>query len=430
MANHDSSLNLGIISSLDLFKIPLNEVGIENRFYVEQKPVSAISNQDSPISFYIGQTSNFIDLQKTRLRLTVKLVKSPNTNLAAKEKVSTCNSLIASAFSDAVLKINGMIASSSNGLYPFESYLKKLLFTSKNAKESVLSSEMFFKDTGNFKSTVTGSEGCTQRGQAFAESKLADLEGFLTLDICSCEKLLLDNVSLELTFYRSLDSFVILTETDHTYKIIIQDATLLVNMCEISPPISIGINENLLKSKAIYPFTKTQTLSFGLTTGSSSLDLPNLLGNATPKRMFVCFVDSSAFVGNFKKNPLYFENVNLREMQLYVNSQPTPATGLRVSEFTTNGTRNTSPYLALMDSLGQLGSSHFGIGVSSADFANGYCIFSFKPMSTMSTNGSRFANLRLTASFKSALTAPMTLLIFAEYNSLMTVDSERVVEVQ
>ena len=164
MANHDSSLNLGIISSLDLFKIPLNEVGAENRFYVEQKPISAISNQDSPITFYIGQTSNFIDLQKKRLRLTIKLVKSPNINLPAKEKVSTCNSVIGSVFSDAVLKINGVIASSSNGLYPFESYLKKLLFTSKNAKESLLSSEMFFKDTKNYKSSVTGSEGCTQRG--------------------------------------------------------------------------------------------------------------------------------------------------------------------------------------------------------------------------------------------------------------------------
>ena len=98
-------------------------------------------------------------------------------------------------------------------------------------------------------------------------------------------------------------------------------------------------------------------------------------------------------------------------------------------EFKTNGTQNTSPYLALMDSLGELGSSRFGIGVSSADFANGYCIFSFKPMSTMTTNGSRFANLRLTASFKSALTTPMTLLIYAEYNGVMTVDSEKVVEV-
>ena len=69
-------------------------------------------------------------------------------------------------------------------------------------------------------------------------------------------------------------------------------------------------------------------------------------------------------------------------------------------EFFNNGTRNTSPYLSLMDAIGDLIWSLLCIGLSSSDFANGYCIFSFKPSSSMSINGSRYADLPLTAAFR------------------------------
>ena len=423
MSVDNTVFNLGISNSLDLFKLPIEQIGVDQTFYVEHKPITPLSNENAPMTFYIGESGNFMDLRKCRLRLKVKLVRADSTPLDEKEQVSLVNAPLHAGFSQVSCKIQGISVSNNDNLHPYRGYLKTLLNTSKEAKESHLTAELFKIDTGAFSTDLTSSLGMLFRGARLAKSQSCQIEGYLQDDIFSCDRLLLSNINMELKFYRARPEFYIQASTDHKYKLVIEDATFLACMVNLSPEVSFGISEGLQHSKALYPFTRTQILAFSIPTGARSFDFTNLFGNNLPSKLFCFFVKSSSLIGDFKTNPLYFEAAGLRDMYLSVDGIPMPAGGMRVEDFTSTGSMNSIPYMYLFDAITDGNLHSFGNGLDCELFSTGFSIYAFTT-SAISRNR-KHGNIWISGSFSTPLPEAMSLLIYGEYPAVLSIDASR-----
>ena len=59
-------------SSLQLFQVPVTDVSVVKRKWVDYEPVQSGTN---PIEFVIKPLSDYIDINKTELRLVIKITK-------------------------------------------------------------------------------------------------------------------------------------------------------------------------------------------------------------------------------------------------------------------------------------------------------------------------------------------------------------------
>lgn len=72
---------------LSLFSSPPNQVTIENIHYPAERPISNLINDLTPIEIVIpGAGNDYIDFSKSRLYVTLQILKADGTTLAVKEK--------------------------------------------------------------------------------------------------------------------------------------------------------------------------------------------------------------------------------------------------------------------------------------------------------------------------------------------------------
>ena len=170
--------------------------------------------------------------------------------------------------------------------------------------------------------------------------------------------------------------------------------------------------------------------------------MDNIFQDNIPDQMVVCMVDSESYNGHSEKNPFNFQNFRLSYM-----------------EFTVNGVSNES-YLfqprfrytyvddqghvkwAGVDDFNQSYMSLFPSAwsrsceipnITDIDFSGGYCIHKFdlnnKELSFVSTP-MRKGQTRLSLKFAATLQAPVTVLAYGIFNSLLKVDESRNINIQ
>lgn len=131
-------------------------------------------------------------------------------------------------------------------------------------------------------------------------------------------------------------------------------------------------------------------------------------------------VKATSFNGKYETNPYNFEHFHLNSWGLFLDDQSVPAKPLKMN-FDENN------YVAAYDTLFTPYDEE-GIGVSRTDFAAGYALFMFRtapehvishvPLTTK-------ANGRLRGGFAQVLTENVTLIIYAQFPSVMKIDSSR-----
>ena len=93
-------------SELELFTAPPYNMSMERGDYIIHRPVASITGS-GPIEFHVqASTEDYIDLRRTKLQLTLKVVKADNTAFNDAAKVSTANLLLHTLFSQVDCKLN------------------------------------------------------------------------------------------------------------------------------------------------------------------------------------------------------------------------------------------------------------------------------------------------------------------------------------
>lgn len=415
-------------SELDLFSLPPTQTSIENGDWIQYKPLASLTD-DSPIEFVVSNHGDeYMDLSHTLLHVQAKIVKSDGQNLVADEKVGPINNWIHSLFSQVDVYLNQRLVSSPGSTYAYRSYIETLLNYGPAAKESHLTSSLWYTDTpGKFDDTEDENGGLVNRRSFTKTSSITEMISHLHGDLFNQEKFLLNGVEMRVRLIRSRDAFSLMSKANG-YKVNIVEANLLVRKVKINPSVLVAHSKTLALTTAKYPITKVDVKSITLPAGIQGKTLDNIFLGQLPKRVVIGFVSNSAFSGNFKSNPFNFQNLNLNFITLYVDGRQIPTKPLQPDFGKSNLT--ATAYHTLFSGTG----IHFlneGNDISRNSYANGNCLYAFDLTPDLSANSMthwnlvKHGSLRMDVRFEAALTETISCLVYGEFDNVIEVDKDR-----
>lgn len=413
-------------SELSLFSLPPTQTHIESGQWLLYKPISSLVDE-APIEFSIpGNGDEYIDLSHTLLNIKARILKNDGAAMAAADddKVGPINNWMHSLFSQIDVYLNQKIVSSGSNAYPYRAFFENLLSYGPAAKSSHLTSVMWYKDTPGHME-VADNEGLKKRSSFTNRSKIVDMMGHVHCDIFNQEKFLLNGVELKLRLIRSRDSFCLLG--DDGYKIQITEANLFVRRIKVSPTVLISHAKSLEKTTAKYPITRSDVKCNTVSAGVRSASLDNVFNGQLPTRIIVGLVSNTAFNGNFASNPFNFQTFNLDFASFHIDGQQIP--GVMLAPNFPSGEFIRS-FHTIFSGTG-IHYSDSGNEISREDYGNGYAIMAldFTPdlEAHIKTHWSlvKHGSLRLEVRFSAALTAPISIITYAEFDNIIEVTKNR-----
>ncbi|GFX57118.1 uncharacterized protein F54H12.2 [Trichonephila clavipes] len=360
-------------------------------------------------------------IEKTQLYVKAKILKNDGKVLTDDDKIGPVNLFLHSLFSQVDISLNGRNVSSSNNTYPYRAILETILNHGYDSKTSQLSSEIYYKDTAGrmniYDDDKEPNEGFNKRASLFKKSATVDMIGRLHVDLFNQDRLLLNLVDLKIKLIRSKPEFCLMG--NEGYKIVFDHVSIFVRKVHINPGVLIAHAKALEKATAKYPIDRVNCKVFSIPQSSYSFIQDNVFSGQMPKRIVLACVDNDAFNGNYKKSPFEFNHYNVNFIGVYIDGQPMPHQPLELDFEKEN-------YIRAYQSL-FLNSE--GLYLSRNEFAKGYSLFLFDLTPDLCDgehfNLIRHSNLRIELKFNKALEQTVSLIVFAEFESLIEINKTR-----
>ena len=294
--------------------MPPTQVSLEKGLWIDHQPVSSVSD-GGPITFLCPATEDYVDLSKTILVVRTKVTKANRNHLAQDEHVGIVNNFLHSLFKQVDVFLKEKQVTQATGTYAYRAYLETLLNYGPAAKESQLTAAMFYKDTAGKMdisdptlAAANANMGLKKRYAFNQESGVIEMAELLFCEVFKSEHLLLSFVDLKVILNRNVKEFCIMSDVDDAdYRVKLTEAYLKICKVKVSPSVSIAHKLALKKGPAIYPVRRVECKTFIIPTGNPSLRKDNLYNGLVPKTFVFGMVDSSAFNGDYEKNPYNFK---------------------------------------------------------------------------------------------------------------------------
>ena len=380
-------------SSLDLFLLHPTQSSFQKGKSIDNHPITSLSD-GGPIEFKVsGSGKEFLDLAQSCLYLKVKVSKADGTNLDGASNVGFANYPISSLFNQVDVILSGKLISSATNTYAHRSILEVLLNYDKEAAESQLGCGHFCKDTAgqmeqmDITADPVLNTGLGTRREWTKTSKTVELQGRIHSDL-----------------------FV--------------DAILYVKKIELTPSVVNAINTVFNDINAQYAIRRTTPKVFTVPREQQSQHIDNAFLGEIPKRIAICMMDNDSYNGNYKKNPFNFQHYNLTQIGTSVNGEEVPFKPLKLNF---DEKLFVTTYSTLFSGTGKLHGNSLSI-IRREDYSEGYTIIvaDLTPFEI----GDNFdlkeeGTLSIDLVFKSPLAATINVLVYAEYDSVIEIDSNR-----
>jgi hypothetical protein len=267
-----------------------------------------------------------------------------------------------------------------------------------------------------------------KRYELISDSKWADLSGPINVSLFESENLLLNNISVDLELIRSTPEFIMYNEvlpTLKSYIIQIKNPTLTVRRYKPAGPFLGSLVRSLEKSKVKYPFRNVDMKAINFSKDLTRITIPNVTSGQIPSRIIFGFVNSIGFRGSYQKNPYFFQHFELKEINLYVNSDKYPSIPI---EYDFNSRRIAQGYDFFLEQMGIYQSKTNGI--TKKDYGSGYTIFAFDLTNDLSASEDHFSliqngDIYAEFNFGRALQQEVTCIIYTEFEKLIEIDEFR-----
>lgn len=293
-----------------------------------------------------------------------------------KEKIAPVNNLLHSLFSQVDVYLNQKLISPPNNTYAYKAYIETLLNYGSAAKNSHLTSGLWYADTsGKMNNTDDENAGFSTRCRLTKQSANTDLIGHLHCDIFNQEKFLINGVELRVKLVKSRNSFVLMSRENQSGKVVINDASLLIRRVKISPTVLVAHSKVLEMTTAKYAITRTEIKVVTIPAGVQGKTLDNIFLGQIPKRCIIGFVSNKAFNGDLNSNPFNFERSKLNFLAIYIDGHQIPSKPLQL-DFVSNNKQIVNAYHTLFTGAG----IHFlneGNCISREEYPDGFCLMAF-----------------------------------------------------
>ena len=202
-------------SELDLFAVPPAQTSIEDGRCVEHQPLTSLDS-GGPIEFVLPETGDAnLHLANTYLLIRAKVVRGVGTDLAADTPVAPMNNWLHSLFSQVDVYLNDTLVTPSSNTYPFRAYVDTVLSYGAEAKNTQLTSQLWYKVTAGHMDPTTadgGNTGLLERRRHISESRVVDMMGRLHVDLFLQDRFILNGVSVKIRLVRSKDAFSLMAD--------------------------------------------------------------------------------------------------------------------------------------------------------------------------------------------------------------------------
>ena len=225
--------------------------------------------------------------------------------------------------------------------------------------------------------------------------------------------------------HRHKPAFCLLSgDTAPAYKITIVDAIFYVKEIELTPSVFNANNRVLSDKNAQYAFKRTTHKVFTVPKGQQSQHIDNAFLGEIPKRIAICVMDNDSYNGNYKKNPFNFQHYNLTQIGISVNGEEVPFKPLKLNFDDKLFVTACSTFFS---DTGKLHGNSGSI-IKREDYSEGYKIivadltpFEIGDNCDLKEGGT----LSIDLVFKSPLAATINILVYAEYDNVIEIDSNR-----
>ena len=471
-------------SEVDLFSIPPTQLSLEKGRWIDYRPLSSVQNNDSAITFVIAGTDEYLDLSKTILVVEGKVHPGTGGNLdTGQASVAPVNNFLHSLFRQVDVYLNGKQVTPAMGTYAYRSYLETLLNYDVSAKESQLSSAMYYKDTagkmdeaGSLPSSKTityvkgtyspnsretsdasgdinptndekeevsisvpgtGNQGFAKRHKFIENSKKFTLSGPIFTDVFMSDRLLINMLDLKVVLNRSYNEFCMMDINKSSKvnpKVELTDVVLKIRKVKVDQAIRDSTEVLLKQTPAIYPIRRVVCKALSIAPGLPNVRQDNIFSGLVPTSFVFGLVDSNAYTGEYSKNPFNFKHYDVSTITLSVNGEEIPFKQLRLKFPTTTNIRDKSvdflqAYNTLFSGTGKM-FSNMGLDITRDEYPHGFTLFAFDLTPDMCNTADYFntvqrGTLSVDITFENDTPEAISMVCYSDFENIIRIDSER-----
>ena len=450
LQNIDSDSQPGIENSLNIFSIPPTSVAFNKSSVRELQPLTALDDT-GPYCFRVFSDSLFIDLSRTYIYLETKIEKKDGAAWVAisavnnaDKNVSVANNFGQSFIKRLDIKINGKEVFTSGTTYPYRAYINHELFTSFETRKTLSEASCYYTDPHeNATHADYGkNKGFKNRAKRFAGGQICYTMNKLDFDLAEQPNLLINNVDILFTIWRSDDDFLIIAPTypvagannavvqtpnANTYRVKLVAMRLYIVSVDVVQGLQNAIARQIETQPARYPVRRFEVRNFYLGPGRQDL-VYNIFSSTVPRRIIAGFINRKAFIGDKTLSPFFFEHANVRTISVEAGGTVWPAVSYDL-DFPEN--KYIRAFVDMYQHLNLIGQTH-SINLTMSKFKSGWCFYTFNMTSTLK-DSSAFELIRNSTTvmkivFNKAIEDPgYELVCFAEFDQILSVTNERVV---
>jgi hypothetical protein len=402
-------------SELRIFDVNPPQIVVESAIFTDIHPTTSLIENHNNIEFFInGSQTEYLDLNDTMIYLKLNVTGKDRKILVAASTVTPANFFMNALFKDITLSLNDTVVEGGSQMFSYKSTIEDVFNFDDTSKKIQLLPKGFSDDEQIRKNWIK-------------ESRDLELVGALRLDFLNQPKYLIPGVNVRLTLTRNSDAFC-LNSANGQPRINLIKAMLLVRRVKVSPSVQIGHITGMIKKNAIYPYTKSQVVSYSISQGSLSYFKENLFGSSVlPKFVVVAMTKSLAYTGNFKEDPFNFDHFNVNSVGLYRDGQAVPYRESYAPDFEND--LYVCDYVKSMIHGVQHLNTNFTNGITLEKFANGgYTFFTFNLTPDFDITQAQLpqdGNLRLDIKFAKPLAQAINVIIYASFDAELQITNDR-----
>ena len=465
-------------SEVDLFRVPPTQQSLERGRWIDYAPLSSVENPNSAITFLIAGTDEYIDLSKTILTVTGKIMKKDGTTKLGggdQSNVAPVNNFLHSLFRQVDVYLNGKQVTPAMGTYAYRSYIETLLNYDVSTKQSQFSSALYYKDTAtkmdevgalpsftvinyklagsdnsthgdnaslNLYKPGTGNQGFAKRHQFIKNGNQFVLSGPIFSDIFMTDRLLLNMLDLKVVLNRSADSFSLMeigNDPKIEPKVHLTDVVLKIRKVKVDQAVSDGVERMLKQTPALYPIRRVECKILTIPQNLPNIRQDNIFSGIIPNSFVVGLVHVDASTGEYGKNPYNFQHFGVTSVSLTANGQEIPFKLLTLKypedkKGTVDPAKDTElefdeAYNTLFSGTGKI-YSNAGLDITREDYPGGYALYAFDLTPDMCKSADYFntvqrGSLTLALTFRESIDHAIGMVCYGDFENIIRIDAER-----
>ena len=307
----------------------------------------------------------YLNMKDLRVYGRAQILKADGTKEDVNKQVAPVNDFGRVVFTSVEARLNeNILSTSSFSDTHYKSYLSDIL-TQPSDLSNMLQTQMFYPDTaGKFTDRTDANKGYKARKALCDGSKVFDFTAPIQCDFLNSNAHLGPGNKLSFRLHRGTDEQLIMAEATATYKLKFTHLVLLYSRIITNLP-------NPRSEVHLYPHT--EVMKFPMAKDTTNIELKVQQGGDLPRAAIVFFVETAAMNGQYDKNMLEFEHLDISSINARKNGGCVP------SEPLTPNFKNGVVGMELSHLFQNIGVYRSGRGgfIDREKFLAGYTVFPF-----------------------------------------------------